>query len=679
GVFVEHGAVIDADSAGGRGGEVILWSERRTRFDGLIRADGPLGGGFVETSSKDMLQITSGRVQAGSGQWLLDPRNVVILATVGDDPGPPTPPDWVINPPEGPGNYQILRGPLQDALNAGTNVTVTTDAPGPQPGNIVVSAIVQWSGSGNLTLLADANIAVNQRIQTDGAGSLFLTAGAAITSGTNGQLRSEGSGNITLNAGTNAFLTGNDIITTGGGSISVTAQNEIVVNRNVEALGSGNVTLTALGDGIRYQLPTTVGNRRIFANTGIVSLNAPGADGDITLFRGATNSNIQVFSNTGAVALTAGRDVILRSISDGGWVRVGRQDQLAPVSIAAGRDIRLEGNGQTAQGNAFAEVASAGAIALTAGRNITLDANGGTGTAARVTAVGPSLVVTAPDGLFAGRVLSRGDTLFQGGDYRFTVKPDFLLDADRSFTLASDSSITSVQFLEIRAPGAGNITLLGPVDGFDFLGVAGNEFTIGAPITMLGSNTGETSLTIVAGSRIINTAGAAPLSAPNSRWLTYSVSPFDDVGEELLEPDTFNLYNRTFAANPPATILPLGESRRIYSFQPTLTLTAESATKRAGTEGPPLGFEVDGLVPGDLLAIALNGTPQVVSEGQPATAPAGTYPTLFTPGLAASDQGYLLVLVPGLLTVEGAILMIRADDITKLFGQADPALTFTAT
>ncbi|MFN7176887.1 MAG: MBG domain-containing protein, partial [Thermaurantiacus sp.] len=287
--------------------------------------------------------------------------------------------------------------------------------------------------------------------------------------------------------------------------------------------------------------------------------------------------------------------------------------------------------------------------------------------------------MTAPDGLFAGRVLGRGDTLFQGGNFRFTVKPDFLLDADRSFTLAADSSITSVQFLEIRAPGAGNIAMLGPVDGFDFLGVAGNEFTIGAPITMLGSNTGETSLTIVAGTRIINTAGAAPLSAPNNRWLTYSVSPFDDVGEELLEPDTFNLYNRAFAANPPATILPLGASRRIYSFQPTLTLTAESATKRAGTEGPPLGFEVDGLVPGDLLAIALNGTPQVVSEGQPATASAGTYPTLFTPGLAASDQGYLLVLVPGLLTVEGAILMIRADDITKLFGQADPALTFTAT
>ncbi len=678
-VFVEQGARIDAESAAGRGGEVILWSERRTRFDGQIRADGPQGGGFVETSSKDMLQITSGRVLVGNGQWLLDPRNVIIVATAGVNPGPPTPPDWVINPPAGPDNYQINRDPLRNALDAGTNVTVTTAAPGTQPGNITVSAIFEWSGSGNLTLLADANIAVNQRVQTLGAGSLFLNAGRAITLGLNGLLRSDGSGDIVLKAGTDVFLTGADILSTGSGGIFVTAQNEIVINRGISATGSGDVRLTAFGPGIRYQIPSTAGNRLISANTGAVTLEAPGPEGDIVLFRGTTANNIQVRSNTGSVTLSAGRDVIVRSVVDGGWVRIGREDQASPVSVTAGRNIILEGNGASARGDAFAEIASRGAVTLTAGSRIVLDAGGDTQSAARVTAVGPSLVVTAPQGDFAGRVRSRGDTLFQGGDFRFKVKPDFLLDPDRSFTLAEKSSITSVPMLEIRAPGAGNISLLGPVDGFDFLGVAGADFTIGAPITMLGSNVFNTALVVVAGRRIINTAGASPLSAPNNRWLTYSVSPFDDVGEEDLNPDTFNLYNRTFTANPPDTILPLKQSRRIYSFQPTLTLTAESATKRAGTEGPPLGFTVDGLVPGDLLENALSGTPEVTSAGQPATAPAGTYPTVFTPGLAATDQGYLLVLVPGVLTVQQAILLITAADTSKVYGQPDPALVYTAT
>jgi len=42
-LLVEAGAEIDAGSAAARGGEVILWSEQWTRFEGLIRADGPLG------------------------------------------------------------------------------------------------------------------------------------------------------------------------------------------------------------------------------------------------------------------------------------------------------------------------------------------------------------------------------------------------------------------------------------------------------------------------------------------------------------------------------------------------------------------------------------------------------------------------------------------------------------
>lgn len=180
-LLLSSGALLDASSAAARGGSVILWSEQWTRFEGLIRADGPAGGGFAETSSRENLGIDNGRVEVGSGLWLLDPRNVTI-STSGYNPGAPYPNPFIVAPPPGTGAYVINRAALQSALNAGSSVTVTTTQPAQaDAGNLTVSASISWSGAGSLTLLADNNITVNSAITTSGSGSLTLDATNNIT------------------------------------------------------------------------------------------------------------------------------------------------------------------------------------------------------------------------------------------------------------------------------------------------------------------------------------------------------------------------------------------------------------------------------------------------------------------------------------------------------------------
>ncbi len=67
----------------------------------------------------------------------------------------------------------------------------------------------------------------------------------------------------------------------------------------------------------------------------------------------------------------------------------------------------------------------------------------------------------------------------------------------------------------------------------------------------------------------------------------------------------------------------------------------------------------------------------MTSPGAPAPAPAGSYAT--NVAATASDQGYRLVLVPGVLTVNKAALSVVVDDKSKTYGQANPPLTATYT
>ena len=686
---VADGSRIDAGSDAGRGGTVILWSEQRTRFNGLVQADGASGGGFVETSARDDLGVgESARVEVGNGAWLIDPRNVII-GTGGAAPIP-----GVNNPPAtGSGAYQINRLTLINVLNAGGNVTITTTQPAfADAGNITVSGAVSWSSAGSLTLRADSNIAINAAVGSSGGGALTLTAGATNAAGaitTTSTLTAGGSGTITMTA-PGAITIGGTVNLAGAAGLSATAGTNITVNGAINAAaGSSGAVLLDAGDALQLNTAFNLqgsasfrgvgrgsgvsfagsGNRNFVTGTGALTLEAPGASGDILVGRTANVAgNFRLATGGGALTLAAGRDIRLFSngFAGGRWTRVGNLSVNAPVSLSAGRNVDWQVGNFT---DNFVELVTAGTLSVTA--SVAINQQTAPLSPARLQGRGSSLTLTAPTATLNGTVESRGETLLQGGAFSFgTVSPLFTLDAGRSFTLAAGSTINSASALSISTSGTGDIVFEGAVSGTTLQALAGDEVRIGAPITMSGSGN---AILLSAGVRLVNTAGQS-LRAPNGRWLTYSVSPFDDIGWQDLNPDAPNLYGRALGFLPPVSSPGTG-NRRLYSFVPVLSLTGDSATKTYGESGPALGFAVSGLVPGDTLATALvGGTATVTSSGSQPTAGVGAYAT--TVAAAATAQGYQLSLVPGTLTVDPAPLTVVANAQTRQYGLVDPSLTF---
>jgi len=173
---------IDADAlTSGNGGQVAVWSDQSTTFNGNISARGGtiLGnGGFVEVSGHQHLAYGGAvdlRAPAGlSGTLLLDPENVTIAAT-GDTPTLPTSGDTTLT---GTADNSVLAvSTLQNALSLG-NVTVQTGTTGTQAGDIEVATNIGWGNGNSLTLSAYRNLMIDNRatISNTGSGNLSLRA-----------------------------------------------------------------------------------------------------------------------------------------------------------------------------------------------------------------------------------------------------------------------------------------------------------------------------------------------------------------------------------------------------------------------------------------------------------------------------------------------------------------------
>ena len=152
---VEKDATIVADArTRGDGGQVVVWSDEKTNFDGTITARGGSdggNGGKVETSGKSLKVGDSARVDTRAskgihGQWLLDPMDFVIAASGGD----------------------ISGATLSNSL-ASNNVEIRSEQ-GHTAGNgdIIVNDDISWAADTTLTLNAERNVTVNADITATG-------------------------------------------------------------------------------------------------------------------------------------------------------------------------------------------------------------------------------------------------------------------------------------------------------------------------------------------------------------------------------------------------------------------------------------------------------------------------------------------------------------------------------
>src|SRR6185503_5775382 len=103
-----------------------------------------------------------------------------------------------------------------------------------------------------------------------------------------------------------------------------------------------------------------------------------------------------------------------------------------------------------------------------------------------------------------------------------------------------------------------------------------------------------------------------------------------------------------------------------------LTITADDKSKVYGAALPALTATYSGFVNGD--TVANLDTPTTLSTTATAASAVGTYPIT---AAGAADANYTINFVPGILIVTPKLLTITADDKSKVYGAALPALTAT--
>jgi hypothetical protein len=199
---------------------------------------------------------------------------------------------------------------------------------------------------------------------------------------------------------------------------------------------------------------------------------------------------------------------------------------------------------------------------------------------------------------------------------------------------------------------------------------AGANYTI----NYVGSN-----LTITPRPITVTADAISRLYGNSNPTLTYTVG-----GEGLVNNDTltgslattattasgvgaYGITQGTVAANPNYTISYAGSNLTITPRP--ITVTADALSRVYGNANPALTYKVggQGLVNGDTLTGSLATT---------ATTASGVGAYGITQGTVAANPNYTISYVGSNLTITPRPITVTADEIRKIFGTPDPALTF---
>ncbi len=345
------GTLEASGQTNGDGGEIWVLSEESVTIESSaeLRAEGGTeggDGGFIETSAAQVAINQGVRVSAAApngkaGEWLIDPNDITIQAD-GSDTNISGNPDFVSTND----SSIITTGTIETALNAGTNVTITTDTAGTnsQAGDIHVNdSITSTSATDvSLTLNAHNDININADITaTEGQLNMVFNAntangggvinlGAATLDANGGAIDAAGqtvnkaSGTTTIN---NVQMTLGALNFTGGtlqgtGSLTTTGFSTISAAVTLDGLtwnqtdvlditGSGGLTLNngaTLNNAITGVINLVGTNTTpIFRSVGAATLNNHGT---LNKLAGTTTSQTihsgVDFHNSGSVNIDSG-------------------------------------------------------------------------------------------------------------------------------------------------------------------------------------------------------------------------------------------------------------------------------------------------------------------------------------------------------------------------------------
>lgn len=352
-VLVTDDAALHADALkAGDGGQVVVWSDGKTWFNGSITARGAGGGdgGFVETSGKlglsisDALVDTSAQNGGRRGTWLLDPTDIRIVAATTDTA--PNSPDILFADADDPtdGTADDLSIAVAAINGAAADVVLQAER------DIFVETAVNIAAAGvNLTMQAGNDVNVTSNVTLNNA-ALHLEADSPHATG-----GADGTGVVTIGASA--------AIATGGGNLTMIGANYDVQSGAAIDVGNGDVT---------------VGPSQATAAL-IIGTGGQFTQAEISAIANATNLNFGSATSAGtdgagAGAVTLAADTLSIDGVDAGSANLGltAENNLTLTTVTTTGDLAATSNSGSIVGGTSNAVTAA---------NITFTADTGAGDA----------------------------------------------------------------------------------------------------------------------------------------------------------------------------------------------------------------------------------------------------------------------------------------------------------
>ena len=542
------------------------------------------------------------------------------------------------------GHY-VVRTPFWDngaIVNAGAATWVNGDSAVTgavsAANSLVGSAAHDRVSSGGVAALTNGKHVVSSPLWDNGA---IADAGAATLV--------DGAGIVGAISSANSLIGATSGDQVGAGGTTVLANGNYVVRSPFWTHGgdaqAGAVTWGAGASGVTGELSAINSIVGAFASQGLGALSvldleagaafiarAAGA-GPGEVYVGLTNPNQFSFARAQAHTLTVRSDFITRVLDTG-----------TAVDLQANTDIFVNSNLITNN--------AGGALSLRAGRSIFVNA-----------------LIQSDDGdvtLIANETAAGG-----------------VVDAQRDPGAAQ----IFMGALGVVDAGAGAVRMI-IRDGAGLAHAESGAITLGAVTgaSVIAENLGLSPGSDVIVNGAIQAAGLIALAAPNGdfhnnhgagalnaggRFLVFSRNPANNTSGGLAA-DPW--YNTTYDPNNPAGAVP-GLNRFVYALAPVLTVTASDVARLYGDADLPFGYGISGLIGADTQAGAVQGAPSLITAAL-ASSDVGAYDIVTALGGLSSAYNYGFAFVNGALTIQQRPVTVTAADVTRFYGDSNPALTY---
>ncbi|ASJ90512.1 MBG domain-containing protein [Porphyrobacter sp. CACIAM 03H1] len=292
--------------------------------------------------------------------------------------------------------------------------------------------------------------------------------------------------------------------------------------------------------------------------------------------------------------------------------------------------------------------------------------------------------------LLAGRsILLNGNLTTRDGPVTLTANRG----GGQALTQPAASVITMAQGSRIAA-GTGTVTMR-LLDGagdpqrtsgaIELAGISGSRIDVrnqgtspGSDIRVLAggvltaSGTGRAIDLASLGGEVVNLAGDAGLVLTGGGH--YGIFAATPTGSQI---GSFANYARRYnvATATAYDALNPGGNFAAFRFAPVLTVTANNAARVYGNANPAFTASFAGFMPGDGIA-NISGAPQLGTSAT-ASSNVGTFAITAALGTLLSEQGYQFSFAPGVLTITPRPITVTANNLSRVYGNANPALTFT--